>query len=273
MTFKKKQALFLLMICSAQPLVTHAVDWHDTSVGIRWGDNFREPETGDKVTKTIFNLTHVSGDKWGTNLFVVDLFLSNRSDPSRNGNGAREIYGFYKRSFSLATLADINFSNTFVKDVSLNARIDLGRKNFALSPRPKKLRLGVSADLAVPIGRMDIGIDAYHERSHNGIVGKDVNFDTTYAIWSTWSFPIYGKSSFEGLIDHIGPMGKDGFGVKTKPSTMVRLNYIYDIGAPGGFKVGVGYQYWRNKYGNDNKRDSKRGSTENAYTLQLNYHF
>lgn len=270
---RKKKIWLLLPLILYQPLLAYEVDWSDTSLGIRWGDKFREPENDDKVTKTILNITHASGDRWGTNLFVTDLFLSTRSDPSRSGSGAREIYSFYKRAFSVAALSDIDFSNGFIKDFNFNTRIDLGSKNSGLSPRPKKLRLGISIDLAVPVGRMDIGIDVYRERNHNGFVGNDFNFDTTYAIWSTWNFPIYGKSSFEGLIDYVGAMGKDGFGVKTKPSTMVRLNYVYDIGASGGFKVGVGYQYFRNKYGNDNKRDAKRGSTENAYTLQLNYHF
>lgn len=273
---KKIRGYAMYGLMSLTPIflqMTHALEWHDTSVGVSWGNKYREPENSKDVTKTILNLTHVSGDKLGNNLFVADLLLSTKSDPSKSNHGATEVYMFYKRAFSLSALTGEQLGNSLFKDWYINARFDIGRKNSALAPRPKKIRIGVSTDLAVPVGFVNIGVDYYRERSHNGITHKSFNFDSTYAIWGSWSIPISSKGSIEGIVDHIGAMGKDGFGVGTKPSTLFRLNYLHDIGEEGGFKLGLGYQYWRNKYGNDNRKDSKRGSTENAYTLQLRYQF
>lgn len=251
----------------------YAIDWQDNSVGISWGNKYREPENPRDVTKTVLNFTHVSGDRLGLNLFVSDLLLSTKSDPAKNGKGATEIYIFYKRSFSLSALTGADLSNSIVKDWYINGRIDYAHKNTVLKPSPKKLRLGVSTDLAVPVGYVNIGVDLYKERNHNAITGKNFDFKTTYAAYAVWNIPVSSRGSIEGMIDHIGAMGDDGFGINTKPQTLATLNYIHDIGEEGGFKLGVGLQYWRNKYNNDNRRDSHNGSTQKSYTLQVKYHF
>ena len=238
----------LLTVCMHN---AYAIDWQDNSVGISWGNKYREPENPRDVTKTVLNFTHVSGDRLGLNLFVSDLLLSTKSDPAKNGKGATEIYIFYKRSFSLSALTGAD----------------------VLKPSPKKLRLGISTDLAVPVGYVNIGVDLYKERNHNAITGKNFDFKTTYAAYAVWNIPVSSRGSIEGMIDHIGAMGDDGFGINTKPQTLATLNYIHDIGEEGGFKLGVGLQYWRNKYNNDNRRDSHNGSTQKSYTLQVKYHF
>ncbi|HCK28752.1 MAG TPA: outer envelope protein, partial [Acinetobacter ursingii] len=54
-----------------------AATWSDTSIGWRYGTQFAEPYKNDAdgsrtdITKQIFNLTHASGDKYGSNFFNV----------------------------------------------------------------------------------------------------------------------------------------------------------------------------------------------------------
>lgn len=131
----------LLTVCMHN---AYAIDWQDNSVGISWGNKYREPENPRDVTKTVLNFTHVSGDRLGLNLFVSDLLLSTKSDPAKNGKGATEIYIFYKRSFSLSALTGADLSNSIVKDWYINGRIDYAHKNTVLKPSPKNYALGLA---------------------------------------------------------------------------------------------------------------------------------
>ena len=59
--------------------------------------------------------------------------------------------------------------------------------------------------------------------------------------------------------------GKNEFGGDTKAETFIDTSIMYDIGNALGakaqtFKIGPAYQYWKNKYGNDTKGESRQGS-------------
>ncbi len=259
------------LMCTVLLQNVNALDWQDNSVGVTWGNKYREPNNPRDVTKTTVNFTHISGDRFGTNLFVAEMLFSTKSDPSRNGDGAREVYALYKRAFSLSALTGYKLGNSVFKDWFLNARFDIGRKDSAVETRPKKVRVGISTTFAIPKGNLSLGVDAYHNRTHNRLTVGNFSFKTTYAIWGGMNIPVSSKGAIEGMFDHIGRQGKDGFGNETKPMTIVRLGYMHEISK--GLKAGVSYQYFRNKYGSDNRRDPRKGSTENAYMLQLRYHF
>jgi hypothetical protein len=68
-----------------------AADWSDTSIGYRTGNKFGEPFGSNDIHKNIFNLTHVSGFKYGTNFFNVDLLQSDKKDAE-----AQEAYIVYR---------------------------------------------------------------------------------------------------------------------------------------------------------------------------------
>ena len=51
----------------------YAADWSDTFVGYRYGSQFAEPAIAGDIAKNIFQLTHVSGYKYGVNFFNVDF--------------------------------------------------------------------------------------------------------------------------------------------------------------------------------------------------------
>ena len=226
------------------------------------------------MSKNILNLTHVSGDKLGMNFFTIDLLKSGSDDPARSGpSGAQEWYGFYKRSYSMQGLTGQPVTLGFAKDVNLNLRVDAGSKNTSFAPAPFKLRGGFSAAMPVAAGFWDLGVDVYKEKNHNGIVGKDVTFDTTLALTSAWAVPV-GPGTFGGFFDIVGPKGKDGFGDKTKTEILVRGTYMFDVAGPkSGLKAGVGVEYWGNKFGCNNSSNSPANSCKATTPLLLvEYH-
>lgn len=264
-----------VLALAAMAVAAQAADWSDTSVGYRYASQQSEPGVTDKVSKNILNVTHVSGDSKGMNLFTIDLLRSGSKDPAASGpSGAQEWYGFYKRSFSMQGMTGKPVTlGGLAKDLNLNLRIDAGSKNTAFAPAPFKTRVGLSAAMPVSAGFWDLGVDIYNEKNHNGIVGKDVTFDTTLALTSAWAIPM-GSGTFGGFFDIVGPKGKDGFGASTKTETLVRATYMIDVGAPkSGWKAGVGVEYWSNKFGCDNSASGVKNSCKATSPLLLvEYH-
>ena len=254
-----------------------AADWSDNSVGYRHASHQSEPGVSSKVKKDILTFTHVSGDRLGTNFFTVDLLQSHAPDYAAGGtDGAQEVYGFYQRSFSLNALMDRKGGWGFAKDLSLVGRFDFGTKNTAFAPRPRKLRLGLSAAMPVSAGFWDIGIQAYRETNHNGFAGRDVTFKTAPALVTAWAIPVGGVGTFGGFVDIVGPKGKDAGGADTVTEILARAMFMFDVGgAKSGLKAGFGVEYWKNKFGNAPATVAfAPGSTKATTPLVLvEYHF
>lgn len=249
-----------------------AADWASDSVGYRYYSAQSEPGTADKVAKNVLSYTHVSGDKLGMNLFTIDYLRSDNADPANgSAGGAAEWYGFYKRSFSLRALSGSKTGFGLAKDLSLTARVDAGAKNTQFAPAPFKLRVGVAADMPVSAGFWNIGLEAYKENNNNGIVGKQVNFDTAAALSSAWSIPVSPiGASFDGFLDVIGPKGKDGFGVQTATETLLRATLMFNVGGEkSGLQAGFGVEYWNNKFGCDNSGSTVANSCKSTSPMLL----
>lgn len=268
-SFKFLAALTLLA-CSAS---AHALEWSDNSIGVKYGERFTDPGIDDPFQKTIYEFVHISGDKLGKNLVVGQVFQSDRSDPAAGGgSGAQEFFGFYRRTLSLSKLSGRSMAFGPIKDVSLAARFDRGTKNIAFAAAARKRMLGVAVDWAMPKGFVESTLYAYDEKNHNGIVGKSVDFDTTYRFDTNWAIPLNVGFPFEwrGGLNVVGAKGKDGFGNDTKVETRLYTEVLVDVGQ-SGVKVGVAYELWRNKYGADHKLIS--GANQDAPMLVMEYHF
>jgi len=265
--------LKMTLIAALSASTLHAADWSDTAVGYRYAPGQSEPGVSDKVSKNILSFTHVSGDKMGTNFFTIDLLQSNGADKNKGDSaGAQEWYGFYKRSFSLAAMTGAKGFG-FAKDISLTGRVDAGAKNTSFAPAPRKLRLGASASMPVSAGFWDIGLEAYRESNHNGIVSKEVQFKTAPALSSAWAIPL-GGGTFGGFLDVVGAKGKDGFGDETKTEMLFRATYMLDVLDPkAGLKAGLGLERWSNKFGCNNSISSVKNSCKATTPLLLvEYH-
>jgi nucleoside-specific outer membrane channel protein Tsx len=94
-----------------------------------------------------------------------------------------------------------------------------------------------------------------------------------------WGIPIGNLPlSFEGYANFIASKGQNEFGGGTKPETNIDAQIMYDasslVGAtPRTFKVGLEYQYWRNKFGNDHTKAAGNGAFAKTPMLRAEYHF
>lgn len=257
-----------------------AANWSDTFVGYRYGTQFTEPKNPEKVKKNIFSLTHVSGYDYGQNFVNVDLLQSNNMDPASGdkrgeGKGATEAYVTYRHQLHLGKVFDTDMSFGPVSDFGLTAGVDLNTKNTAFGPRKQLFVVGPTVKFALPKGFVDFSILYGHERNRDGFkpAGEtDITFND-YAIYNlTWGVPFelgVMPMKFQGFANYNTPKGKG-----TTNEQLVRTSLMVDVGklafdADNKLWAGVGYEYWRNKFGNQ-KGD---GTQTNAATFNLEYHF
>jgi nucleoside-specific outer membrane channel protein Tsx len=272
---------FALALLAALPLA--AADWSDTFLGYRYGTQFREPGIDGTVEKNILQLGHASGWAYGTNFFNADMLMSDKNDPSNNGKtGASEVYVVYRGSLSLGKLSGKDLGFGPVRDVAITGGFDFNAKDNAFAAKKRFLVLGPTFNLKVPSGFLDLSLLACHEQNYNGIVGKSVDFKTTWEVSAAWGIPFQlgtVGAEFKGYANYIGAKGKDGFGADTKPETLANLSLLFDISPLFGTRkkvyLGPGFEYWNNKFGGENN-DGPAPATNRRVTapmFQLQVHF
>jgi nucleoside-specific outer membrane channel protein Tsx len=260
--------------------VVSAATFSDTYIGYRYGNGYTEPGIASDVPKHIFMLGHFSVYKYGTNFFNLDILKSIENDPAApsrtNTSQAQELYVSYRHALSLSKTTGSKVSFGPVRDVSITAGFDAGAKNTSFAARPFKLLLGPTLNVGLPVGFLDLSLLMYNEDNNNGIVGREVNFDTTWQLGAVWGVPftLGVPAIFKGFMSITGPKGKDGFGVETETETLLRTSVQWDIGTLAGLNkgtvfAGVGYEYWKNKFGNP----PGRGTKTSTPTLHAEWHF
>ena len=270
-----------LLVAAALPL--GAADWSDTFIGYRTSSQFREPGIDGTLAKNIVQLGHVSGWAYGTNFFNVDMLMSDQGDPTASGtSGANEVYVVYRGSLSLGKIHKRDLSFGPVRDISLTAGFDFNSKDNAFASKKRFLVLGPTFHLAVSKGFWDLSLFVCHEQNYNGIVGRSVDFKTTYQVSTAWGIPFQVAQvggEFKGYANYVGAKGKDGFGVETKPETLANLALMFDLSPLFGTKkkvyVGPGFEYWNNKFGGKNSTAPAPVTNRRvtAPMLQVEVHF
>jgi len=274
---------FRLVACAAALAATSsaalAADWSDTSISYRYSSKFSEPAIDQDIAKNIVGLTHVSGYKYGSNFFNVDILKSDKNDPANNSTeGAQEVYVVYNHQLSINKTFGTKLAFGPVNDIALSTGFDLSAKNTAFAPEVAKIIVGPTFKLGFAGGWMDLTAAYYREHNNNGIVGKPVTFSPAVRLAAAWGFPFnLGPANFKfnGFLNYTGEKGKDGFGAETKPETLMDAFLMLDVGAFMDKKdtvlVGVGYEYWQNKFGNDH--ETTAGCTTRAPMIKAEVHF
>lgn len=256
-----------------------AFERSDTQLRYWYGPNFREPGIHGDIAKHVVSLTHSDAYEWGENFVNIDVLKSDHLDPANNSSdGAVEVYGVYRHDLSLNKLTGgQSFAAGPLRDVAVVAGFDLNTKNTTFDSEKRLLVAGLGVAFDVP-GFWKIALLWGKEFSHNGTVGKPVIYDSTARLETVWGLPFnlgIQSMEFEGFGVINGPKGKDGFYGKTKTEILAHPKLMADIGQyfddPGHLKVGVGYEYWRNKFGNDHV--TVAGAEANAYFVEVAYHF
>lgn len=257
-----------------------AADFSDTFIGYRYSSSYTEPGIAKDVPKHIYQLGHFSTYKYGSNFFNLDILRSLENDPAccgPNASQAQELYLSYKHALSYNKITGSKFAMGPMRDVRLTFGFDAGAKDTRFAPRPLKLMVGPTLAFALPAGFIDVSLLAYNETNNNGIVSREVDFDTTWQLGAVWGVPftLGTPAIFKGFATITGEKGKDGFGVDTATETLLRTSVQWDLGGlvglnKGTFFAGVGYEYWKNKFGN---QPSTPGSKTSAPTLHAEWHF
>ena len=260
----------LMSITSA----AQAVDWSDTAVGFRYGTRFAEPYVGDDIAKRVVNLTYVNGYKWGSNFLNVDLLSSDGTD-----SHAEEAYLVYRHTLDLGkfTGADLGFGP--VRGVGLTAGVDWNTKNDpGYGSRQRRWLLGPTLMLNVP-GFLNVSLLAAQD-SNRPAAGSPCHcrysYDPQLVFNANWGLPLgETRFTFEGYLNFFSAKGVDEYGTHTAPQTDLDMSLMYDLGGALGWgkkslRVGVEYQYWRNKFGQPSRVP---GSVARTPMIKVDMHF
>lgn len=284
----KKSAILGCALIAAGLSAAHAADWSDTYIGYRYGTSFGEPFNNEDIAKNIFNLGHVSGYKYGTNFLNVDMLLSDSKDPASPGSssGAQEIYVVYRHTLDLGKVTGSPESFKFgpIRGVGLTAGFDANTKDDAgYNSKKRMLVAGPTVMLDVP-GFLNVSIlqlwesnAPYNKFSHTATDRYD--YDPHPMLSLAWGIPIGSLPlSFEGYANFIASKGKNEFGGGTKPETNIDMQVMYDASSLLGAskntaRIGLEYQYWRNKFGNDHTGAAGSGAFAKTPMIRAEYHF
>jgi hypothetical protein len=288
--FKRSTLFAALALCGLT--AAHAADWSDTSLGWRTGNKFAEPYGANDIKKNIFSLTHASGYKYGTNFFNVDMLLSDSKDPSApgSGNGAQEVYTVYRNTLDLEKVSGQAFKFGPVRGLGLTGGFDFNTKSDAgYNSKKRMLVAGPTLMFDVP-GFLNVSLLALWESNapYNAYAGVNTaryTYDTHAMLTGAWAIPLGQDSgfSFEGFANFIAAKGKNEFGGDTAAETNIDMQVMYDASAlfkagKGSVKVGLAYQYWKNKFGNPTTPtiglgQAGPGATAKTPMIRAEYHF
>ncbi len=105
-------------------------------------------------------------------------------------------------------------------------------------------------------------------------IASRYTYDIHPMLNAAWGIPV-GPFSFEGFMNYIASKGQNEFGGGTSPETNIDMALMYDLSPMMGaskntLRAGVGYQYWRNKFGN---KHSIPGTLAKTPMIKVDYHF
>jgi nucleoside-specific outer membrane channel protein Tsx len=263
----------------------HAADWSDTSISARYGSSFAEPYDNNAdgsrkdIKKGILALTHVSGYKYGTNFFNVDMLASDHNDPAggvAGSSGAREVYAVYRHMLDLGKVSGKEFKFGPVRGVGVTAGFDFNTKNDGYASKKQMLVAGPTLMLDVP-GFANVSALVFRESNAPGGISR-YYYKTHGALELDWGIPIGSLPlSFNGYALYIGSKGQNEFGGSTQPETHVDMTLMYDASVVMGLPkhtalIGVEYEYWKNKFGNP-VADAGPGAFAHTPMVRAEYHF
>jgi hypothetical protein len=245
-----KAAAMAALVIGAQQ--SFAEDWSDTSLAYTYGTAFKEPfvANGADITKDIYSLKHVGGDKYGTNFFNIDLLESNKVD-----SDAQEAYVVYRRLLDFGKIAGKDYSTSYAHGFGLTAGFDWNTKNDpGYGSKKRMLVVGPTVMFKVP-GFLNVSLLALDESNEPIGISERYTYKTHADLSSAWDLHLGHGFNFQGFADLIAPKGKNEFGGATAAEQHFFGAVMYDISQPFGaqantFKLGAGYEWWRNKFGN-----------------------
>jgi nucleoside-specific outer membrane channel protein Tsx len=249
----------------------NALDWSDTSVVYRYGTKFAEPYNTQDISKNIVNLTHADGYKWGTNYLNLDVLNSDKTD-----SHSTEAYLVYRNTLDFGKISGKDLGFGPASGFGLTLGLDWNAKNDPGYGSKKRMFVaGPTMMIKVP-GFLNVSLLALRESNQPVGLTSRYTYKTHAMLNVNWGIPIADTGwAFEGYGNYIEAKGKDEFGGDTSPETNIDAMLMYDLGTKMGLgknkvRVGLEYQYWRNKFGN---QPQVPGSLAKTPMVRAEYHF
>lgn len=266
-----------------------AGEWSDLAVNWRYGSHFAEPYNNQPVHKNILGLTYAGSHAFGSQFFSTDLLFSDRHDPDAHGSrdGAREAYVVYRNTLDLARISDVNCAGGALRGCGLTLGFDWNHKDDAgYNSRKRMLVAGPTLMFEVP-GFLEASLLWLRESNRPsaspgafdpGYPAGRSYFRTHPMLSLAWGIPLRDRLSFDGYANFIAAKGPDETGLATAAETHLDLRLMYDAGALWGssnkaLRLGVAYEYWRNKFGNDHNGPAGRGAFARTPMLRAEFRF
>lgn len=281
-TLMRATALATATMCS---LSVQAADWSDTSIGYRYGTDFAEPFNNSAISKDILNLNHVSGYKYGTNFFNADLLLSdNKDSPTTFGvpsevSAGQEVYVVYRNTVDLSKVTAGSYKFGPVRAMGITAGFDFNTKSGdSYNSKKRMLVAGPTFMINVP-GFLNVSLLALWESNAPSGHPHRYTYDTHAMLTGAWGVPVGSLPlSFEGFANFIAAKGKNEFGGDTASETNIDMQVMYDLSGvmgakPKTFRIGLEYQWWKNKFGNNSDGAAGKGAFAKTSMIRAEYHF
>ena len=267
---KINQLAATAMLATAAAMPAMAETWSSTEVHLQYGTLEQVGTDGATADTTIITLQHAGGWEYGDNFFFVD-HLKYESDedgdnPFNPGSDGSEFYGEWYSNFSLGAITGSEIKFGPVKDIGIIAGF-----NFAPEVDSWWTLPGVRFALDLPgfaFANLDVTAYTHHSTGdENASHFTVLDEDDSYMIDFNWAYPFKIGStswSFEGHIEYID--GRDqvtNFGsgeleswVLAQPQLRLDVGELMG-GKSGRLFVGIEYQYWKNKLGEDGTDDKE----------------
>ncbi|PCJ16245.1 MAG: nucleoside-binding protein [Gammaproteobacteria bacterium] len=233
----------------------YAANWSSTEVHLQYG-KLDAPSFagGESADTTIFTVQHASGWKYGSNFFFVD-FLSDSKD---DGFNDAAYYGEFYANISFAKIRNKKMNLGPINDIGLLLGL-----NFAPDVDVRKYLPGIRLSWSIPqFVFFNSDFMLYLDDSHGVNAGGAPSEDNAYILDLNFKLPFSVQNHAMSLSGHMEYItSRDNEFGKTAGSLLAQPQFRYDLGkqlfdTKDQLYVGIEYQYWRNKLGDNDTDES-----------------
>lgn len=252
--------LIVLVACFLLPTFTdstQAADWSTTELQYQYGRLVAPAFSGGAASGThIVTLQHASGWGFGDVFFFVDSL----HDPHKDSFNDDDLYGELYVNFSLGKLLGKPVTLGAISDIGVIAGLNVGQ-----DAKVTKYLPGLRLSWNLPgFAFLNTDFMAYLDDSDGTARGGAPKESDSYLIDVNWAHPFnIGSQSFsiEGHVEYAGERHNE-FGAPVSYWILAQPQFRWDIGKalydkPSQLYLGIEYQYWRNKLGDNRTIESR----------------
>lgn len=243
-----------LFVCTTL-LAAHATQaeqyWADNSFSFLYGSHYKNIPAGQSSHARVMTLEHASGHSWGGLFMFVDRIQEVDGD-------YRETYGelsptVYLKQFEQGWVRSINAA--FMYEFSSSTTQGANAGKFSQD----NYLAGLSLSLNIPSFTF-FNVGLYHAWDNN-IFGRSEDQQLTLS--GAWQ---HGNFTIDGFLDFTPSKGAGRKETELNFTPQLTYNIAPHLGWPGKLKVGIEYNYWKNKFGSADK------VTQNNASLLIKWH-